>query len=278
MSAPPAAAGTKQPRGSWIDVNTDLFAPRGDRRESLWDHVSSRSDVAPSREGSERSFLGSTSSLLGVEEVHWSDEEPDEAAREHGRGSSVGEQKTELHICRAVAEDLDQILEIAMQVRDAGDAWWWPPGMPDSDLRAYWSSPSPPPPPSPPPRQLEDVHDVCVARTQPGGPVIGVYRLDCNKPGRGSHVSHGAYMVRKESRRRGVGRALGQHSIAAAAAHGFRAMQFNMVVSTNEAAVALWTSLGFQTVGRLPGAFQHATLGFVDGLVMYLQLVPPAAS
>jgi ribosomal protein S18 acetylase RimI-like enzyme len=57
-----------------------------------------------------------------------------------------------------------------------------------------------------------------------------------------------------------------------AAGRGFKAMQFNFVVSTNTRAVALWKRLGFEIVGRLPGAYEHPTLGFVDALVMYRTL------
>jgi ribosomal protein S18 acetylase RimI-like enzyme len=65
---------------------------------------------------------------------------------------------------------------------------------------------------------------------------------------------------------------MGAHSLAQAAARGFRAMQFNIVVSTNAAAVALWRSLGFVPVGTLPGAFRHPALGEVDALVMFRRL------
>jgi ribosomal protein S18 acetylase RimI-like enzyme len=54
---------------------------------------------------------------------------------------------------------------------------------------------------------------------------------------------------------------------------GFRAMQFNLVVSTNERAVRLWQRLGFATVGTLPGAFRHRELGFVDAFVMFKTLI-----
>jgi ribosomal protein S18 acetylase RimI-like enzyme len=49
-------------------------------------------------------------------------------------------------------------------------------------------------------------------------------------------------------------------------------MQYNFVVSTNERAVRLWQSLGFEIVGTLPGAFAHPTLGYVDALVMFKTL------
>jgi ribosomal protein S18 acetylase RimI-like enzyme len=63
------------------------------------------------------------------------------------------------------------------------------------------------------------------------------------------------------------------HSLERARERGFQAMQFNFVVSTNERAVALWRSFGFEIVGRLPGAFHHPAAGFVDALVMYRSLV-----
>jgi ribosomal protein S18 acetylase RimI-like enzyme len=67
----------------------------------------------------------------------------------------------------------------------------------------------------------------------------------------------------------GVGRAMGEDSLARAKAAGFTAMQFNFVISTNLAAVHLWQAIGFQIVGRLPGAFRHPVQGEVDALVMY---------
>jgi len=55
-----------------------------------------------------------------------------------------------------------------------------------------------------------------------------------------------------------------RHSLAQAKALGFRAMQFNFVVSTNESAVRLWQDFGFTVVGRLPRAFHHPERGYVD--------------
>ena len=62
------------------------------------------------------------------------------------------------------------------------------------------------------------------------------------------------------------------HSLEFAKRTGFRAMQFNFVVSSNEPAVHLWRKHGFEVVGRLPGAFRHPALGFVDALVMFRTL------
>lgn len=108
------------------------------------------------------------------------------------------------------------------------------------------------------------------------GAVVGSYMLRPNQPGLGDHVANAGYVVSPEARNRGIARALCEHSLRTAADAGFVAMQFNFVVATNNSAVHLWTSCGFETVGRLPGAFRHARLGLVDVLIMYRRLVPTA--
>jgi GNAT superfamily N-acetyltransferase len=79
-------------------------------------------------------------------------------------------------------------------------------------------------------------------------------------------------MVDPEGRSRGVGRALGERALEWAKEAGFRSMQFNAVVETNVAAVALWTSLGFEVIGTVPEAFDHRTNGLVGMHVMYRTL------
>jgi ribosomal protein S18 acetylase RimI-like enzyme len=108
------------------------------------------------------------------------------------------------------------------------------------------------------------------------GTLLGTYFIKPNQPGRGAHVSNCGYVVSAEAAGRGVATAMCEHSQAWAIARGYRAMQFNFVVSTNERAVRLWQHLGFEIVGRLPGAFRHAQLGFVDAFVMYKTLYHPA--
>ncbi|MCA1659555.1 MAG: GNAT family N-acetyltransferase, partial [Verrucomicrobiaceae bacterium] len=101
------------------------------------------------------------------------------------------------------------------------------------------------------------------------GKVIGSYLLRPNQPGLGDHVANAGYMVDPGARGLGVGRAMGVHSLAEARRRGYRAMQFNFVVSTNESAVHLWRQLGFNIVGTLPRVFRHAQKGFVDAYVMF---------
>jgi len=101
------------------------------------------------------------------------------------------------------------------------------------------------------------------------GQVVGVYRMVANQRDLGSHVANASFMVHPDWAGKGLGTALGWHCLQQAKAEGFRAMQFNIVVSTNEAAVRLWKKLGFAIVGTLPQAFRHRQLGYVDAYVMY---------
>ena len=104
------------------------------------------------------------------------------------------------------------------------------------------------------------------------GKIAGSYYLRANRAGGGSHVANCGYLVASTAEGRGVGRAMCEDSLRRAKARGFRAMQFNFVVSSNERAVRLWQSCGFEIAGRLPGAFDHPVLGFVDALVMFRAL------
>jgi RimJ/RimL family protein N-acetyltransferase len=108
---------------------------------------------------------------------------------------------------------------------------------------------------------------VYVAELQ--GEVVGTYYLTDNKPGLGSHVANAGYMVGPAARGRGVGRAMGEHSLGAAKELGYLALQFNLVVVTNEASIRIWDALGFTRVGTLPKAFRDQKGGFIDALVMY---------
>ncbi len=103
--------------------------------------------------------------------------------------------------------------------------------------------------------------------------VIGTYYIKANQPALGAHVCNCGYIVAEEARCRGVATAMCKHSQREAVALGFRAMQYNLVVATNEGAVRLWQELGFDIAGTLPNSFRHPKLGYVDAHVMYKELI-----
>jgi L-amino acid N-acyltransferase YncA len=160
-----------------------------------------------------------------------------------------------LHIRPATPADVAAVVRIAREVVEDGTTYAFAPGTSDDELRAYWFNPA----------------GVTFAARQ-GDDVVGCYLLRPNQPGRGAHVANASYAVDSRAFGRGVGRAMGEHSLQEAATRGYRAMQFNYVVSTNAAAVALWTKLGFAVVGRSPQSFDHPRLGHVDTLVMHRTL------
>lgn len=105
-----------------------------------------------------------------------------------------------------------------------------------------------------------------------GGQVLGTYYIKPNQLGPGGHVCNAGYIVFSKARGKGLATAMCEHSQQEAYRLGYKAMQFNLVVSTNETAVRLWRKLGFEIVGTIPRAFNHPTLGLVDAFVMYKSL------
>lgn len=104
------------------------------------------------------------------------------------------------------------------------------------------------------------------------GNIVGTYYMKPNQPSQGAHVCNCGYIVAAQTRNQGIASDMCKHSQSEARSHGFRAMQFNLVVSTNEGAVRLWKKLGFKIIGTLPEAFRHPHMGFVDAHVMYKKL------
>jgi L-amino acid N-acyltransferase YncA len=105
------------------------------------------------------------------------------------------------------------------------------------------------------------------------GALVGTYYLKSNSLTLGAHVANAGYVVAQHCRRQGIGSSLCEHSLQEARRFGFRAMQFNLVVSTNTAGIRCWQKNGFEVVGTLPGAFRYQQLGYVDALVMFKGLV-----
>jgi ribosomal protein S18 acetylase RimI-like enzyme len=152
----------------------------------------------------------------------------------------------------ATSADREAIWSILEPTIRLGETYPLPRNLGCDDALAFWCAPG---------------HETFVADID--GRTVGTYFLRENQAGGGSHVANCGYVTGPHAEGRGVGRAMLEHSLARAKARGFRAMQFNFVVSSNERAVRTWQAYGFQIVGRLPQAFAHPRLGFVDALVMF---------
>ena len=111
--------------------------------------------------------------------------------------------------------------------------------------------------------------DKTVLVAERDGDLLGTYYLKANSTGPGAHVVNAGYMVRPDMRGEGVGTAMTRDSFVRAKRAGYHAMQYNLVVATNEAALRLYRTLGMGEVGRLTQAFRHKDLGLVDAIVMY---------
>lgn len=160
-----------------------------------------------------------------------------------------------LAIRPATAADDDAIWAILKPAIEAGDSLTADPRGGRAGALAYWRPPG-------------AANFVAEAE----GRVLGTYYLRPNQAGGGAHVANAGYCTAPGARRQGVARAMLAHSLDAARARGFRAMQFNFVVATNTRAIETWTRAGFAVVGRLPEAFLHPTEGLVDALVMHRRL------
>jgi L-amino acid N-acyltransferase YncA len=170
-----------------------------------------------------------------------------------------------MKIRAATDADHAAIWGIFQDVVAAGDTYAFDPNISREDALAYWFA-------SGTHTYVAKCESVGDAGIQ-GRDIVGTYILRLNQSGGGSHVANAAFMVAPGARGEGIGRAMGEHCLSEARRLGFRAMQFNFVVSTNESAVHLWQDLGFEIVGTLPGAFRHPEKGYVDVYVMYRSLL-----
>ena len=160
---------------------------------------------------------------------------------------------TSLLLRRIEDADWPQVHEIVVEVARAGETYAMDVPASVEETRAFWTG-----------------QHVVVAEDD--GRILGSGKMGPNRPAQGAHVGTASFMVGSAARGRGVGRALAEHTVAWHREHGFRGIQFNAVVETNTAAVALWHSLGFETVGTVSGAFKHPEHGYVGLHVMFLAL------
>ncbi len=159
-------------------------------------------------------------------------------------------------VVRPIADgDWDPVYAIFSSVIAEGETYAYREVATSEEARAMWIQ-------GPPGDTIVALRDDVILGTATFGP---------NRPGRGSHVATASFMVSAESRGSGVGRVMCEYAIAWAREKGYAGMQFNAVVSTNVFAIELYRKLGFVTIGTVPGAFDHATLGRVGLDIMYLE-------
>ena len=175
------------------------------------------------------------------------------APHEHRRKIPVGRgEDHHPHIRSFVPGDWPASWAIIAPILAAGETYPQSPETSEAEAEAWW---------------IDSHRAVFVAELE--GVIVGTYYLTDNKPGLGSHVANAGYMVGPAAQGRGVGRAMGVHSLTAARDLGYSALQFNLVVVTNEASIRIWDQLGFTRVGTLPKAFRQPNGDYVDALVMY---------
>jgi len=152
-------------------------------------------------------------------------------------------------------EDKERIWEIIKFVISAGDSFTLSPASTREEMLADWCS-------------AEKHTYVAVSEDK----VVATFYIKANQTGLGSHIANGSYMVAPEARGKSIGRKIGEFSITEAKRFGYNAMQFNFVVKSNEKAVRLWLSLGFEIIGEIPEAFNHAEKGLTNAYIMYRKL------
>lgn len=159
-------------------------------------------------------------------------------------------------IRKATVNDYNDIWKIIKEIISTGETYVFSPDSDKDKMLSYWCA--------------EDAQVYVV--TDINGTVAGTYVIRDNRPDLGSHIANGSYMVAAAYEGKGIGRLMGEHSIQEAKWKGYKGMQFNYVISTNERAIKLWQSLGFNIVGEVPEAFNHHRLGLVSVYIMYRKL------
>ena len=158
-------------------------------------------------------------------------------------------------IRKAAANDFDAIWEIIQAVISTGDTYSYAPNSSKEKMLAYWCN--------------QDKHTfvACIEES-----IVGTFIIKDNNQDLGSHVANASFMTHPDKFGRGIGRTMGEFALAEAKRLGYYAMQFNLVVKSNEGAVRLWQKLGFEIMAEIPAAFNHQEKGLIPAYIMWKKL------
>jgi L-amino acid N-acyltransferase YncA len=165
-------------------------------------------------------------------------------------------ERNNMRIRLATEADFPAMWRIFQEVVSSETTYVFKAGTSREDAHAYWFGPG-------------VTSYVAGEETGDDARIAGMYKIVANQRDLGAHVANASFMVDPRCGGKGTGKLLAIDCLAEARKAGYLAMQFNFVVSTNTAAVALWRKLGFVVVGTLPKVFAHKTLGLVDAHVMH---------
>ena len=160
-----------------------------------------------------------------------------------------------INIRKSNSTDANDIWEILNPIILEGDSFAFSPQATRQEILDYWFS-----------------SNKYTYTALLNGKIVGTFFIQDNQPGLGSHVANAGYATSPQAYGQGIGKQMGIFSLSEARRLGYKAMQFNIVVKTNERAVKLWKDLGFKVIGEIPEAFQHRTLGLVNAYIMYQKL------
>jgi len=153
------------------------------------------------------------------------------------------------------SKDEDGIWEIIKEVISSGDTYVFSPNSSKEKMLTYWFA--------------DHIHTYTVIRSDQ---IVGTFIIKDNHPDLGSHIANASYMISPKHQGMGLGRQMAENSLIIAKELGYRAMQFNIVVKSNERALKLWDKMGFKVVGEVPEAFKHPKKGYANALILWKKL------
>ena len=157
-------------------------------------------------------------------------------------------------IRKAEEKDIKAITAIWNEIVREGNAFPQDKGLSEEEAYSFFSSQS------------------FTAVADDEGAIVGLYILHPNNVGRCGHIANASYAVTAGMRNRHIGRALVEPSLIKAGELGFRILQYNAVVRTNTSARKLYESLGFVSLGIIPGGFRMDD-GHYEDIVPYIHLL-----